>query len=104
MKLNALRLRSIACLLLIASVSHAADVLNGNNSKNNARVTVDKLSDTTDYEGDIHQGGSSRSIGAVLANKSVSPVDPDKKRIQELEDIVLQQQKLIEMYKKQANH
>jgi hypothetical protein len=66
---------------------------------------VDKLSDTTDYEGDIPQGGSSRSIGAVLANKSnVSQIDPDKKRIQELEDIVLQQQKLIEMYKKQANH
>jgi len=100
MKLNALRLLSIACLLLIGSISYAADATHGHNLKNNAKVNMEE----TDYEGDTPQGVSSRSIGDALANKSkTSQSDPDKKRIQELEDLVSQQQKLIEMYKKQSN-
>ncbi len=92
MKLNALRLLSIACLLLIGSISYAAEATHDHHSKNNAKVNMEE----TDYEG----GASSRSIGNALANKSkISPVNPDKKRIEELEDLVSQQQKLIEMYK-----
>ncbi len=92
MKLNALRLLSIACLLLITSISYAAEATLGHHSKNNDKVSMEEK----DYEG----GASSRSIGNALANKSkISPVNPDKKRIEELEDLVSQQQKLIEMYK-----
>ncbi|MCX7068896.1 MAG: hypothetical protein NTW85_14545 [Methylococcales bacterium] len=96
MKLNALRLLSIACLLLITSISYAAEATLGHQSKNNAKVNMEE----TDYEGDTPQGASSRSIGNALAHKSkISPVNPDKQRIEELEDLVSQQQKLIEMYK-----
>jgi hypothetical protein len=105
MNINTLRLLSIACLLFINSLSYAV----GHDSKNDASVSVDKLSDETDYEGNIVKGGSSRSVGAALANKyndrqinPVNPVNPDKERIKELEDLVSQQQKLIEMYKKKS--
>ncbi|MEI6707545.1 MAG: hypothetical protein WCK96_10470 [Methylococcales bacterium] len=97
MKLNALRLLFIACLLLIGSISYAKGTAPSHHSKNNDKVNMEE----TDYEGDTPQGASSRSIGSALANKSKgSQADPDKKRIEELEDLVSQQQKLIEMYKK----
>jgi len=88
MKLNALRLLSIACLLLITSISYA-EATHGYNLKNDEVIH--------EFKGDSANG---RSIGNALANKSkISPVNPDKKRIEELEDLVSQQQKLIEMYK-----
>jgi hypothetical protein len=113
MKLNALRLLSIACLLLISSISYAADATRDHHSKNNAKVNVDD----TDYNGDVLQNGkrsigdaftnqnsTSRSIGDALANKSkASQTDPDKKRIEELENIVSKQQQLIEMLEKKSN-
>jgi TPP-dependent pyruvate/acetoin dehydrogenase alpha subunit len=99
MNINTLSLLSIACLLFITNSSYAVS----HDSKNDTSVHVDKLSDDNDYEGNIIQGRS-RAVGAALANKynKDQPINPDKERIKELEDLVSQQQKLIEMYKKKS--
>lgn len=98
MKLNIIRLLSIVCLVLVGNVSYAGNTAAAADGGDDSKVSVNKLkSDAT-----------GRSVGNALAKankhtETTNTTAPDKKRIQELEEIVSEQQKLIEMYKKQSN-
>jgi hypothetical protein len=93
MKFHFLRLIAIAGLLLIGNVVYA-----GNSEQDASKVTVNKLKS---------DDATPREPGGLATRKAQPYTDngssnADKKRIQELEDLVREQQKLIELYKKQA--
>ena len=83
----------IAGLVLIGNIAYAGDL-----EHDGSKVTVNKLKS---------DDATGRALGGALARANQhtddsTPANADKKRIQELEDLVKQQQKLIELYKKQS--
>ena len=90
MKTNMIKLLAIASFVVFSHNSYA-----GTNSESRSA----KAAQSDEVSG--------RSLGEALAKANQhanhdSGTSADKKRIQELEDLVQQQQKLIELYKKQA--
>lgn len=120
MKRNIFKLVFITCLLSIGSVAYANDdaAKSGHESTEVAKAATDTSADKAGDKGasaakqedkvhvkKMNSGASGRAVGGLLKNKSKpapasSPADSTK-RIEELEDLVQQQQKLIEMYKNQ---
>ncbi len=119
MKRNIFKSIFIAYVLLIGNVAFADDAPNANKADDESTEAV-KASDTNedtgasaekeaskDNAGKLNTGASGRAIGNLLSNKakpssSSTNVSADsKKRLEELEELVQQQKKLIEMYKKQ---
>jgi hypothetical protein len=119
MKRNTFKLLFISYLLFAGTVACAA---NGGNTAaaktSDEKADVVKVSETTApaKEADepklavpkLTTGASGRAIGNLLNNKAKPAENSNadtsaEQRIQELEELVREQQKLIDMYKKQTN-
>jgi hypothetical protein len=97
MKRKALKLMAITFLLLVGNFSYA---------ENQDMTVVEKGAG-------VKPGSGGRAVGGLLSKKSTDNsnsgsnssgnVDAYKKRIEELESVVSQQQKLIELYKNKQN-
>lgn len=90
----------LVCLLLIGTVSCATSCPN----PNVANATPINVSSNNSSEDDEDDAPKTRAIGSALASKlkASGSAEDDlalRKRVQELESLVEQQKKLIELYK-----
>lgn len=124
MKHNIFKLIFIACVVLIGNVSYADDANAPNANKASDESTAAKPGDTNTAKAadnsasgekdvpkvgvtKLNTGATGRAIGNLLTHKAkpskagTSVSADSKKRIEELEELVQEQKKLLEMYKKQ---
>lgn len=123
MKRNVFKLIFIAYVALIGNAAYADDANVSNENKASEESTeVVKNTETSSTEAPdnnppaekeaskeekvkLNAGASGRAIGSLLSNKakpssSSTNITPEsKKRIEELEELIKQQKKLIEIYK-----
>lgn len=115
MKRNIFKAIAIAYLLLTGNVSFANDVKAPAAKASDTGKTGDAPKTSSDAKeadepkvevGKLNSGAKGRAIGSLLANKAkpaAAAANADsQKRIEELEELVEEQKKLIEMYKNQS--
>lgn len=117
MKVNIFKPLAITCLLLIGSAAFANEASEpaakadkesteaAKSADSAAAKTADAKKESKESGNKAKSGTSGRALGGLLANKTkaanTDSSSDSAKRIKELEDLVQEQKKLLDMYKNQ---